>query len=85
MFYDEEIIRIGCSAYAWWNQLIEAGCAIKALREYHNADSLILGTVEHALIHETIHIVLNRWFGVSVSCTFDCVDQDGEVSDPSFR
>jgi len=79
-YHEKDIIRVGCSDYEGWDQLIKEGYLIKALKEYRSGDELILGTVEETITHETIHIILKRWFGLGVSDALDRVDKGGEIS-----
>ncbi len=81
VFHDEEdIIRIGCSAWGIWDYFVREGYVIDQFKQYRNAHELILGTVEEAITHETMHIILKRWFGVDVSVMLDNVDTGGGIS-----
>ena len=80
VFLDEEFIRVGCSDYEGWDLLIRMGYAIDAFKQYRNALDLVLGTAVHAITHETIHIILKRWFNVKISNAFDDVDRGGVIS-----
>jgi len=81
VFEEESLIRIGCSDLEYMRTLHDEGYALEAYKKYHNVHDLIIGTVEEAITHETIHIVLKRGFGIDVSYAFDNVDQQGEISD----
>ena len=80
VFNDEELIRVGCSDYKGWDHLIREGYAIKELRKYRDAYELILGTAVEAITHETLHIILKRWFGLGASGALDNVDKGGKIS-----
>lgn len=80
-FYTGETIAIGCSDIEYCELLIKDGYLIEPFRHYENVSDLILGTVEQSLTHETIHIIINRWFGVGVSHMLDNIDERGEISD----
>ena len=79
-FYAGETIVIGCSDLDYCERRIKNGELIGPFEKYSNMTELILGIVEEAITHETIHIIINRWFGVGASLTWDNMDYGGLIS-----
>lgn len=73
-------ITIGCTDFDYLNQLIEEGFLAKEYRGYTDATSLVVGTIEEGITHETIHIILVRWGYLLASLALDIVDKGGAIS-----
>ena len=76
----KQIIRIGCSDVETMENDMKKGFFLKPYRQYKTFEGLVLGTVEGVIAHETIHLIIYRWWGLQASATFDYIDEYGEIS-----